>query len=188
VSSDERNLQGVNNNRPLARAVTDSVLPGFVLGLLFGAWNVASTILVPLMDDTPLTLASFYVPMFTAWGVAGGVAYRRTGRLPAAALSGATVALVTFTVLTAIVIARVNLFLDLMTQRPDWRNLVARFEESGFDSFRVYVNYVYIIGMPFKLAVATAIGGAAALAGGLVCALWASGVPRDGTSGVTVPR
>ena len=62
--------------------------------------------------------------------------------------------------LTAIVIARVNLSLDVMSQRPDWRNLVARFEESGFDSFRLFVNYVYITGTPFKLAVASAIGGA----------------------------
>ena len=177
-----------NHDRPPVWSVTDSVLPGLVLGLVFGTWNVVISILVPLMDDTLLTLASFYGPMFTAWGIAGGVAYRRTRRLPAAALSGATVALVTFTVLTAMVIARVNLSLDLMSQRPDWRNLVARFEGSGFDSFRVYVNYVYISGTPFKLAVATAIGGAAGLVGGLVRALRASGVPGDGTSGVTVPR
>jgi hypothetical protein len=95
---------------------------------------------------------------------------------------------VTFIVLTAVVIARVNLSLDVMSQRPDWRNLVARFGESGFDSFRVYVNYVYFTGAPFKLAVATAIGGAAGLVGGLVSALWASGVPGDGPSGVTVAR
>ena len=177
-----------NHDWPPAWAVSDSVLPGLVLGLVFGTWNVVISILVPLMDDTPLTLASFYGPMFTAWGVAGAAAYRRTRRLPRAALSGATVALVTLTVLTAIVIARVNLSLDLMSQRADWRNLVARFEESGFDSFRVYVNYVYITGAPFKLAVATAIGGAAGLVGGLVRAQWASGVPGDGPSGVTVPR
>ena len=176
------------NDRPPGWTVTDSVLTGLVLGLVFGTWNIVVSILAPLMDDTPLTLASFYGPMFTAWGVAGGAAYRRTRKLPRAALSGATVALVTFTVLTAIVIARVNLSLDVMSQRPDWRNLVARFEESGFDSFRPFVNYVYITGTPFKLAVASAIGGAAGFAGGLICALWASGVPGDGPSVVTVAR
>ena len=177
-----------NHARPRAGAVTNSVQYGLVLGLVFGTWNVVISILAPLMDDAPLSLASFYGPMFMAWGVAGGAAYRRTRRLPRAALSGATVALVTFIVLTAIVIARVNLSLDVMSQRPDWRNLVARFEESGFDSFRLYVNYVYITGAPFKLAVATAIGGAAGLVGGIARALWASGVPGDGASGVTVPR
>ena len=177
-----------NPDRPPALADTNSVLPGLVLGLVFGGWNVVISILAPLRDDTPLTLASFYGPMFMAWGVAGGVAYRRTRRLPRAALSGATVALVTFTVLTAIVITRVNLSLDVMSQRPDWLNLVAQFDESGFDSFRLYVNYVYITGTPFKLAVATAIGGAAGLVGGLISALWASGVPGDGPSGVTVAR
>jgi hypothetical protein len=176
------------NDRPPAWTVTGTVLSGLVLGLVFGTWNVVMSILAPLMDDTLLTLASFYGPMFTAWGVAGGIAYRRTRRLPRAALSGAIVALVTFSVLTAIVITRVNLSVDLMSQRPDWRNLVARFEESGFDSFRLYVNYVYLTGTPFKLAVATAIGGAAGLVGGLVRALWASGVPGDGPSGVTVAR
>jgi hypothetical protein len=34
--------------------------------------------------------------------------------------------LVTFVVLTAIVIARINLSMDTVSQRADWRNLVAR--------------------------------------------------------------
>ena len=32
------------------------------------------------------------------------------------------------------------------SQRPDWRNLVARFGESGFDGFRLYINYVSVMG------------------------------------------
>jgi hypothetical protein len=67
-------VTGHYNDRPLAGAVSDCVLPGLVLGFVFGTWNVVISILAPLMDDTPLTLASFYGPMFTAWGVAGGVA------------------------------------------------------------------------------------------------------------------
>ena len=71
-----------------------------------------------------------------------------------------------------------------LTSEASTISSIARFGESGFDSFRVYVNDVYITGAPFKLAAATAIGGAAGLVGGLVCALWASGVPRDGPSRV----
>ena len=37
-----------NHDRPLAGAVTGSVLPGLVLVLVFGTWNVVISILAPL--------------------------------------------------------------------------------------------------------------------------------------------
>jgi len=145
----------------------DATLGG-VLGLLFGAWNTIAAQITPLADDTPAALLTFYGPMFTAWAIAGFLAVRRTGRLADGPRTGALVGFVTFLVLTAIVIARVNLFLDVTTQRPDWQNLMARYQTSGFGSLRRFANYVYITGAPFKLFVATAIGAVVGFAGGCV--------------------
>jgi len=61
-------------------------------------------------------------------------------------------------VLTVVVIARVNVFLDVTSQRPDWQNLMARYRSSGFSSLRAYANYIYFTGAPFKLLVASTIG------------------------------
>ena len=144
---------------------------GSVLGLVFGTVNVVVSLLNPVIEDTPLTLLGFYGPMFAAWGLAGYRAFQRTHRLRHAAGAGALVALVTFTVLTVIVIARMNLSLDTIVERPDWRNMVAAYPSSGFDSFRAYANYVYLTGAPFKLFVASMIG----LASGSTGAAFAGG-------------
>jgi hypothetical protein len=149
----------------------DPVLLGLLLGATFGLWNLIVTWRSPLLEDTPRTLLLFYGPMFTVWGLAGFVAFRRTGRLLEAVKVAATVALVTFVVFDLAVILRVNLFLDEIRRRSDWQNLVARFQASGFDSFRMYANYVYLSGAPFKILVALTIGAATGLLGGLAAAL-----------------
>ena len=141
---------------------------GAVLGLIFGGWNALVSVLFPVIDDTPLTLLAFYGPMFAAWGVAGGRAFARSQRLSRAAVAGALVAFVTFAVFTAIVILRVNLTLETIVQRPDWPTMVANYPDSGFDSFRAYVNYTYVSGAPFKIGVASAIGAICGSIGGLV--------------------
>jgi len=50
-------------------------------------------------------------------------------------------------------------------------DVVANYPASGFDSFRVYVNYVCLTGAPFKILVASAIGGLSGLVGGIVAAV-----------------
>jgi hypothetical protein len=35
---------------------------------------------------------------------------------------------------------RVNLFLAELTARADWQNMMRRFDSSGFDSLRLFVN------------------------------------------------
>jgi hypothetical protein len=59
------------------------------------------------------------------------------------------------------------MFLDALTQRSDWQNLLVRYQASGFQSLRAYANYEYITGSPFKILVATIIGGVTGLIGGL---------------------
>ena len=151
-------------------AARSVVTLGIVLGVVFGTVNIIVSVLDPVIEDTPLTLLGFYGPMFAAWGFAGYRTGQRTRRLTHSAGAGALIALATFTVLTSIVIARMNVTLDTIVDRPDWRNMVANYPASGFDSFRVYVNYVYLTGAPFKILVASAIGALSGLVGGIVAA------------------
>jgi hypothetical protein len=155
---------------------------GLFMGAGFGLWNLIATILNPLAEDDLIPLLLFYGPMFAIWGLAGFGASRRTGRLRDAIKVGAAVAFVTFVVYTFGVILRVNLFLDAMSKRPDWQNLIVRFQASGFESLRVYANYEYVTGAPFKILVASMIGAGTGLVGGLFGALGRREKGPDGSS------
>jgi hypothetical protein len=140
---------------------------GVLLGIGFGLWNLMATRLAPLAADSPAALLVFYGPMFAMWGLAGFGSSRRTGRLWDAVRVGAVLAFVTFVVFSFAVIVRVNLFLDALSQRSDWQNLMGRFQASGFESLRAYANYVYLTGAPFKILVASIIGAGTGLVGGI---------------------
>jgi hypothetical protein len=75
---------------------------------------------------------------------------------------------VTFAVFYLANLVRVNLFLEALRGRDDWQNMVGRFGSSGFRTLPAFVNYDYLKGAPFKIAVATFIGAALALFGGLM--------------------
>jgi hypothetical protein len=152
-------LKGVNQMRRILAL-------GLLLGAGFGLWNLIATRLDPLAEDTPIALLVFYGPMFAIWGLAGLGASRRTGRLLDAVKAGATVAFVTFVVFTFAVIVRANLFLDALSRRSDWQNLIERFQASRFESLRMYANYDYVTGAPFKILVASIIGAGTGLVGG----------------------
>ena len=147
-------------------SVADGVILGAVLGVIFSAWNLVTAWLNPLADDTPTALLTFYGPMFLAWGVAGFATARRSGRVTEAAKVGAIVAFVTFVVFDVGNLVRVNLFLDEMPLRADW-NLMARFQASGSDSLRVFVNQANVKGAPLKTGVASIIGANTGLVGEL---------------------
>lgn len=144
----------------------ESLVAGLWLGLLFGAANLIVTWLAPLSDDTPGVLLQFYGPMFLAWTIVSYRAARRRGRVLAGVGAGLAVACVTFCVFELVVLLRVNVFLDQLTARADWQNMMARFRESGSDNLRTFVNLDYIKGLPFKTAVASVIGGVMGLIGG----------------------
>jgi hypothetical protein len=65
-------------------------------------------------------------------------------------------------------ILRVNLFLDQIRHRDDWTNLMARFEESGVQSLRVYANWEYVRGTPIVLALGAAAGGVCGAVAGVI--------------------
>jgi hypothetical protein len=163
----------------------DGVQLGLILGAVFGLWNLAVTLWKPLLDDSPLTLLMFYGPMFAVWGFAAYRASRRTGRLLDGVRVGATVAFATFVIFTLAVIARVNVFLDVMAARPDWQNLLRRFQASGFESLRTYANYEYLTGAPLKILVASTIGATMGVIGGLAGLV---GRRRGGGADVTIAR
>lgn len=145
-----------------------SVLLGLSLGAGFGLWNLIATRLDPLAEDTPIALLIFYGPMFAIWGLAGFDASRRTGRLLDGVRVGATVAFVTFVVYVLTQFVRVNVFLDALSQRSDWQNLMTRFQTSGYESLRWYVNYVGLTGAPLKILVASIIGAGTGLVGAVL--------------------
>jgi hypothetical protein len=55
-------------------------------------------------------------------------------------------------------VVRVNLFLERLTSRPDWQDMMLRFQTSGMDSLRQFVNLDYAKGTPFKIVAGTVIG------------------------------
>jgi hypothetical protein len=156
-------------NVPLRRR--DAWVLGLLLGAAFGLWNLINTGLDPLAEDTAGALLTFYGPMFAIWGCTGFAAARRTGRLSTAVEIGATVAFATFVVFDLSAIVRVNLFLDSISQRSDWQNLMAQFQTSGFDSLRQYANYAYMTGAPFKILIASLVGAGCGFVGGCIGAL-----------------
>ena len=141
---------------------------GLGLGVLFGSANLVLAWLRPLDDDTPGALLRFYGPMFLAWAAVAFRAARRTGRLQSGMTAGTAVACATFTTFSLLVLLRVELFLDVLSARADWQRLVMRFRQSDFESLRAFVTLDYIKGLPFKIGVASAVGGlVGAIGGGL---------------------
>ena len=138
----------------------NTLLLGFMVGLVFGVWDLMLTWLRPLEDDAPGVLLRFYGPMFLVWMVVAFRAARRTGRFSSGAIAGVTIAFRTFCLFVLLNFLRVNVFLEQLTNRPDWQNMMVRFRVSGSESLRVFVNLDYIKGTPFKIGFFTALGGA----------------------------
>ena len=157
-------------------------LAGCALGFALGAWNILAFWMNPL-DDSVAGMLIVYGPMFFCWGVAGLVAARRTGRLMDAVTAGAVFAFSTFAIFWIANIVRVNLFLDVLWDWPGWQQtVVARYRESGFESFRAFTNYEYLKDAPFKLTVPTAIGAVLGSVGGLAGRLGQRSKLRSGVT------
>ena len=156
-----RRLGGRTDYRQLIRT-------GVLIGIAFGTWNLLHSLLYPLADDTIPALLIFYGPMFTAWGATGFFVSRRTGRAVDGIKAAVVVALVTGIVFDVMLFIRVNLFLHTLTDRPDWRNLMAQFRASGSDSLRRFINYHYLTQAPVKIFVGMTIGACTGIIGGLL--------------------
>lgn len=155
------------------RQVSGFVSPtmlGLAMGTTVGVLNVIGTAMDPLADDSGGGMLVYAALVPLAWSAAGFAAARRTRRLADGVRAGILVGLAMMAVFHVAGIVRVNLFLDVIRQRGDWQNLVARFGRSGFHSLRVYANYEYLLQTPIIIgigavagAIAGALGGTAAL-------------------------
>jgi hypothetical protein len=141
---------------------------GVLFGAGFGVWNLLSSLLDPLAEDTIPALLLFYGPMFAAWGATGFAASRRTGRVVEGIKTAAIVAFISFVVFDLAVLLRVNLFLYTLTDRLDWQTLMTRFRSSGSENMRTFINYHYVTQAPFKILVATMIGAVTGVLGGII--------------------
>ena len=154
---------------------------GALLGVIFGTINIAYSWWSPDAEDTIGALLRFYGPMFAAWAFAAFRAARRDGRVSSGIAAAATAAFATFFVFGLMNLLRVSLFLDDLTARADWRNMMAIFRASGFESLRVFLLVEYLKDMPLKLAVATSIGALMGLLGGSIGCLGHNRISRVGT-------
>jgi hypothetical protein len=155
------------------------VLLGLGLGTVFGVWDLVVTATDPLGEDTAFALLTFYGPMFAAWGLASFGVSRQTGRLVDGLWAGALVAFATFVIFDLFAIGRANLFLETLTARTDWQNLMRNYPGVKVESLRAYITKSYLAGAPFKVLVATLIGTMTGLLGAL-----AARIPRAG--GITL--
>jgi hypothetical protein len=143
-----------------------AVLLGVIVGLVFGFANIFLSWLFPLVDDTPLTLLGFYGPMFLLWGFVSLRAAQRSGRFLSGVATGVAIAGATFVAYDLLVVLRVNLFLNDLTHRDDWRDMMMRFRASGTESVRSFVNLEYAKQVPLKLVAFCVIGALTGMLGG----------------------
>jgi hypothetical protein len=143
---------------PKWQGVKRALLLGLTVGLVFGSVNVLFTWLYPLADDTPAALLRFYGPMFFVWALVSFQAARRSGQASTGVITGVIVSFATFVAFDLFILLRVNLFLNELTGRADWQNMMLRFRASHVDSLRLFVNLDYARGAPLKLAVSCGIG------------------------------
>jgi hypothetical protein len=135
------------------------------VGLGFGAINLVFSWLFPESDDTIAAVLRFYGPMFFLWAFASFRAARKSG-LRSGIVTGTVVAAATFGVFVLLNLLRVQLFLEQMTGRADWQELMARFRASGSGSLRAFITGEYLRDVPLKIASGSVIGALMGLIGG----------------------
>jgi uncharacterized membrane protein len=146
----------------------DAVTLGLIIGGLAAIANLIATPLLPDTEDTPAALLAFYGPVFLMWALFGFATYRRSRSLAHAIKAGALIGFVTFAIFQVGNLVRINVFLDTVSHRDDWRNMLSNYRASGFGSFRTYTNYIYAVMTPLLLLIGSTIGAATGLVGGLL--------------------
>jgi hypothetical protein len=141
-------------------------MQGLAMGTILGVLNLIATARDPLADDDGGELLVFVALVLLAWSAAGFAAARRTRRLADGVKAGILIGLAMMAVFHLAAIVRANVFLDLIRDRTDWQNLLARFGQSGFHSLRSYANYEYIRQTPILVGIGAAAGAAAGALGG----------------------
>jgi hypothetical protein len=143
------------------------VMIGLAIGTILGIMNLADTARQPLADDDAGTMLAWLAALLALWSAAAVAITWRTRRVVDAVKVGTILGVATIVMFHAASVVRVNLFLDPISHREDWQNLVARDNQSGFSSFRVYANYEYATMTPMVIALGAIAGSISGMAGGL---------------------
>jgi hypothetical protein len=139
---------------------------GLLVGLVFGAINLLFAWVLPLEDDSIGALLRFYGPMFLIWAYASFRATRRGQSVWSGVATGLLVAFATFCVFNVLNLIRVNVFLEELTGRAEWRSMMAPSGPSQFENVRAFVTLEYINDSPLKIAAASLTGAIVGALGG----------------------
>jgi hypothetical protein len=141
---------------------------GVAIGAVAGIINLVDTAIEPLADDDGIVTPVLFGLLLLLWALTGFGAAHRTRRFRDAIVAGLLVGIATITVFHLAAILRVNVFLDEIRARDDWRQLIARFQASGFHSLRAYANYEYVRLIPLVVALGGLAGAVSGAMGGAV--------------------
>ena len=96
--------------------------------------------------------------LLVSWLVLTFLVARRAGSFRQAVVAGMVICVGTLLMFGVANTIRVNVFLDEIKYRDDWRNLMARFRESGYTSLRAYVNRDHLTPLAGTIAIGSAVG------------------------------
>jgi hypothetical protein len=153
------------------------LIVGLAFGTALGVWNLVSTAVDPLSEDSAGIMMTFVAVLVGTWGLVAFLAGRRKRSLRDAVMAGVIVGAATITMFNLANYIRVNVFLDSIQYRDDWRNLMARFHESDARSLRAFVNREYLTGTFVVTSLGAVAGGVSGLIGGAV-----SGMTRSSST------
>jgi hypothetical protein len=144
---------------------------GLAFGSMLGVWNLIDTAYEPLADDSAGTMLVFAAVLLAVWALVAFLAGHRRRSFRDAVVAGVLVGAATLVMFNLANYIRVNVFLDTIQHREDWRNLMARYRESDFHSLRAYVNYDYVWGTFVVTSLGAAAGCVSGVIGGAISAL-----------------
>jgi hypothetical protein len=151
------------------RALWAPALIGCAFGAVLGVMTLVDTAREPLADDAATTMLAWVGVVVLLWSAATVAVTWRTRRMSDAITVGAILGVMALAVFQLAAIVRVNVFLDTIQHRDDWRNLVARYNQSGFHSLRAYANYEYAVMVtPILLAIGAIAGSICGMIGAIV--------------------
>jgi hypothetical protein len=153
------------------RQVLSFVTPvawGIAIGIVAGAWNLISTAMAPLAEDTAFATMLALGALLLLWVMATSAAGQRSRGLRDTITAGVLMGVATLAVFHLAGIIRVNVFMEQIRDRDDWQNLVARFRASNFHDLRAYATYEYIKMTPMLLAFGAIAGGISGALSGVI--------------------
>jgi hypothetical protein len=155
------------------------LIVGIAFGTALGVWNLVSTAVDPLSHDSAGVMLTFGAGLLGTWSLVAFLAGRRRRSFRDAVVAGVIVGAATITMFNLANYIRVNVFLDSIQHRDDWRNLMVRFHESEARSLRGFVNREYVTGTFIVTLLGAVAGGVSGLIGGAVSSMtWTSGTPK----------